>query len=72
MGYSAEEILLEIYDNFSTGLDEIHEAFPNQPIPDFLRGTKNAYIEGLQTIQKWERAKEIGLDWEIESEFPPE
>ena len=72
MAHSAEKVLLELYDLLSTGLEEIDEAYRNAPIPDFARGMKNAYIECLETVQKWEHAKENGLDWVIEDMFPPE
>ena len=72
MGYSAEEVLLEMYDHFSQGLEEIVEKYRNESIPDFARGTKNAYIEILEAIQKWKHAEENGFDWEVEEVFPPE
>ena len=36
----------------------------------FCYGEKTAYTECLQWLQKWELAKDFGLDFEIENRFP--
>lgn len=33
-------------------------------------GEKTAYTECLEMIQRWEGAKRIGLDFEIEKKYP--
>ena len=68
MAHSAEEVLLEMYDYFSKGLEEINEAYKDVPMPAYARGVKNSYIEGLEIVQKWKEADKIGLDWVIEDE----
>ncbi|MBS5023627.1 MAG: hypothetical protein KH054_10795 [Firmicutes bacterium] len=36
---------------------------------EFGYGEKTAYVECLEIIQQWEKAKENGLDYEIEKFF---
>lgn len=37
---------------------------------DFSIGEKYAYIECLEIIQKWEKASDAGLNYDIEKRFP--
>ena len=37
---------------------------------DFSIGEKYAYVECLEIIQKWEKAGEAGLNYDIEERFP--
>ena len=65
-GKTAEEVLETLIDVIETGCDEL-----NAPrIKYFGLGVKSAYVECLEYIQEWEKAKEYGLDYEIEDRYP--
>ena len=65
MNKTAEEILKYLIELLEYYLWEI-----NDLDGDFFIGEKYAYIECLEIIQKWEKASEAGLDYNIEKRFP--
>lgn len=62
---NAEEILKYIISTFTDYLKELSE----KETDEFGYGEKTAYVECLEIIQRWEKAKENGLDFEIEKFF---
>ena len=69
--YSADETLLRIIDQAMKALEELDEARNSGESPEFVNGSYNAWLECLQIAQQWENAEELGLDWDIEENFPP-
>lgn len=67
--YSAEEILKYMKDLLIYYLDMLGDISEHGKEP-FLYGEKTAYTECLEIMQSWEKAKEIGLDFNIEGRYP--
>ncbi len=65
MEKTAEVILRYLIELLEDYLLEI-----NDMDGDFSIGEKYAYIECLEIIQKWEKAGEAGLNYDIEKRFP--
>lgn len=65
MDKTAEVILRYLIELLEDYLLEI-----NDMDGDFSIGEKYAYIECLEIIQKWEKAGEAGLNYDIEKRFP--
>lgn len=61
-----EEVLLILKDTIEISLEEISALKRTS----FLFGEKMAYVECLEIIQSWEKAKEIGLNYDIEERYP--
>ena len=51
---------------YPIGLEEIDK----EKLDDFLYGEKTAYVECLEIIQEWKKAKAFGLDFDIEKKYP--
>ncbi len=66
MEKSAEEVLKYLIGYLELCLDELYEAEEN----DFVYGEKTAYVECLEIIQTWSKAKSSGLDYDIEKKYP--
>lgn len=66
MTISAEEVLTYIKELFESYLEELNGTEKRE----FSYGEKTAYVECLEIVQKWERASEIGLNYDIEKRFP--
>ena len=49
--------------------EEILKYMISKENDEFGYGEKTAYVECLEIIQQWEKAKENGLDYEIEKFF---
>lgn len=62
----AECVLKYLKDVIEISLEEIGEFIETS----FLLGEKTAYVECLEIIQCWDKAKEIGLDYDIEKRYP--
>ena len=62
---NAEEILKYMISTFTDYLRGLSE----KENDEFGYGEKTAYVECLEIIQQWEKAKENGLDYEIEKFF---
>ncbi len=65
---SAKETLICMIELFKYYLEEIEES--DQPDNQFVYGEKTAYVECLEIIQNWKKAKKHGLAFEIEERFP--
>ena len=65
MEKSAEEVLKYLIGYLELCLDELYEAEEN----DFVYGEKTAYVECLEIIQTWSKAKSSGLDYDIEKKY---
>lgn len=61
MGYLAELLLFYLEE-----LKETDKADINQ----FCYGERTAYTECLEIVQTWEKAREYGLGFDIESKYP--
>lgn len=61
---TAEEVLKEILSNGLECLKElsVHDEFSN--------GQRYVFVELLEILQKWEKAEEYGLTFNIEEKFP--
>ena len=62
---SAEAIL-----EYLIGLLEYYLEELNETEEEFFLGEKYAYVECLEIIQEWEKAKALGLNYDIEKRFP--
>ena len=65
----AKEILEHMAERLLEYLEELKDAEP-EDADCFGYGERTAYAECLKTIQLWENAKQVGLDFEIEKKFP--
>ena len=64
--FTAEQVLKNLIDTIETYLAEIHgEKFKNE----FTLGEWYAYIECLEAILCWNKAKKFGLDYDPETKF---
>ncbi len=63
---TAEQVLASLIDTIETSLTEILEIdFKNE----FVVGEWYAYIECLEVILSWKKAKKFGLDYDPETKF---
>ena len=62
---NAEQILIYIIELFNNYLEELNSC----PRNDFIHGEMTAYVETLEIIQYWQKAKQHGLDYEIEEKY---
>lgn len=67
--FTAEEVLTAMTDILIEYLHELKE-FCNRPDARFQHGAMTAFVECLEYIQMWEKAEEVGLDFDIEGKFP--
>ena len=42
----------------------------NTPEKQFAYGEKTAYVECLEVLSEWDKAKKYGLDFEVEERYP--
>lgn len=66
---SAEEILMNMIEALQGFLEELSEV-SDRYTEQFEYGEKTAYIECLEMIQLWKKAKSNGLNFDIEKRFP--
>lgn len=66
MSGTAEEVLTYLIELLEYSLNELNGFAADA----FSLGEKYAYVECLEIIQKWSKAREKGLDYEIEDRFP--
>ncbi len=66
-GLTAEETLRYMIKLLTQALEEIGNDKEEQT--DFIYGEKTAYVECLEWLQRWKKAKENGLNYAIESRF---
>lgn len=62
---NAEEILIYIINLFTYYLEELNNSETN----DFIHGEKTAYVETLEILQRWNKSKNFGLNYEIEDKY---
>lgn len=62
---NAEEILIYIIDLFTYYLDELNKLKRN----NFVHGEMTAYVEALELLQNWDKAKANGLNFKIEDKY---
>lgn len=63
---NSEEILIYIINRLKLCLKELN----TKEADEFMYGEKTAYLECLEIIQLWEKAKLYGLDYDIEKSEP--
>ena len=66
---NAEQTLTYLIALLTEYLTELAAA-PTEQENDFLYGEKTAYTECLEIISLWDKAKENGLNFDIEVRFP--
>lgn len=66
MKKSAEAVLKYLIGHIELCLDELYETAGD----DFICGERTAYVECLEIIQTWSKAKSCGLDYDIEEKYP--
>lgn len=66
MEKSAEEVLKYLISHIELCIEELYGAVEN----DFIYGEKTAYVECLEIIQTWSKAKSCSLDYNIEEKYP--
>ena len=66
MNGSAEKILKYLVEVLESNLSELNGLEEDE----FILGEKYGYIECLEIIQEWEKAKDAGLDYNVEKRFP--
>lgn len=65
----AEEVLKYMADLLTSYLEELKE-YGGAKYREFCYGEQTAYTECLEIIQRWEKACQIGLDFDVEKKFP--
>ncbi len=63
---TAEETLKYVAEKLNYSLAELQGVEEE----DFIVGERTAYVECLEWLQRWERAAENGLGYDIEKRFP--
>lgn len=64
---SAEYTLAQMISEICEKLDDLKYASPND---NYISGLKTAYVECLEIIQLWEKSKQFGLNFHIETMYP--
>ena len=68
---NAEETLMLLFDFSLRALDDLETQDREGRLTDYQRGLKSIHVEYLEQIQKnWEKAIDVGLDFDIEDTFP--
>ena len=65
----AEDVLKYMTDLLLYYLEQLANIDSNSS-EQFFYGEKTAYTECLEVVQYWEKAKEYGLDFNIEKKYP--
>lgn len=65
----AKEVLEYMVERLSEYLEELRDTKP-EDADCFGYGERTAYTECLEMVQLWEKAKQVGLDFEIEKKYP--
>lgn len=66
---TAEETLGYLTELLLEYLEELKD-FRNNSSEQFAYGERTAYTECLEIIQCWDKAREYGLDFDIEKKYP--
>ncbi len=67
---SERDTLLTLIDYILPVLDELEEMDLEGKLDARGYGQKMALVECLEIVQRWKDAEKIGLDWDIEENFP--
>ena len=67
---SAEEVLQFLIDEGLNSLEDLNQIELNGDLTPFQFGLRTATVAYMEIIQRWEKAEENGLDFDIEDEFP--
>ena len=71
MTADARETLLDLIDEITIALEELQESELRGKLDAYVEGPKAAYVQVLEFIrERWEESEEIGLDFNIEEQFP--
>lgn len=62
---SAEALLKNMIEKMEAALCQTEEQSSDQ----FVLGKRYAYVECLDIIQRWEKARQCGLDYDIEKRY---
>ena len=65
----AEEVFMYMKERIEEYLECIN-AMGSLEDDDFTYGEKTAYVECLEMMQLWVKAKKLGLDYRIEGRYP--
>lgn len=65
---NADEVLENMIRTLLLYLEELSES--EKDGNGFLYGERTAYTECLEWAQEWEKAEEVGLDFDIEKRYP--
>ena len=65
----AKETLMYMIETLLFYLEELSEVQDSEN-EQFAYGEKTAYTECFEMLQLWEEAKEVGLDFNIEEQYP--
>lgn len=63
---TAEEVLARLIETLETDLGELLDAEHKN---DFIVGEWHAYIECLEVLLNWKKAKQFGLNYNPESKY---
>ena len=66
----AEQRLLAVMDYITENLIELNAVENERGLSAELHGRKCALVEVMERLMEWEKAKEYGYDWDVETEFP--
>ena len=67
--YTAEETLNYLAELLLYYLEELSE-IKDTDKEQFMYGEKTAFTECLEMVQLWEKARENGLNFEVEAKYP--
>lgn len=65
--WHAEAVLKYMIELFLYYAEELYDSYENN---DFCYGQMLAYIESLEIMQNWEKAKDFLLDFDLEEVYP--
>lgn len=69
--YNSDQTLTQFVHLLLEYLDEINDPIGSYENPDFVLGTKTAYVECLEIIQeRWEGCSDCGMPENIEKIYP--
>ena len=67
----ARQTLLDLIDELKYILDDLQDREYKGRLDMYGEGLKAAYVQMLEFIQqRWEEADSVGLDFDIEDEYP--
>lgn len=70
MHRAEDEIMEELAELILTNLEELYQPGEHSESEEFIDGEKYAYVECLEVLQKWSKAKFYGLNFDAEQRYP--